>query len=222
MKKLFFSVLFSQITIFCLADDPEQITREIQDKKIIEKVENHESLIKRLEWTSPFFLAPTLVAVGGLCYTLWLYFYGINKKANEILQSVEMKVKMEKLMTEALNAEEKRIKAKPFFLLFLPDRDMKNLTQYLKDAGFKGIKPQTLNDSIEPDSNEIIIFNDENKDMLAKIVPYIEANEKVRTKARYFYFGPQRFEHEEIKMTNSANFRDALIARLYESLKAID
>jgi len=222
MKKLILFLAFLQLATFGQAQTAEQVIKEIQDKKIIEKVEKHDKLVEQLEWTSPKILAPTLVAIAGLCYTLWLYFFGIGKKANEVMRSDEMKSQMEKLMTESLQAEEKRVKAKPFFLLFGPGKEMRDLPKYLMDAGFKGVIPKTLSDSIDPDTNQLVVFNNEDSEMLDKIVQYVLDNEKVRTKARFFYFGSQRFEDKTVKMTNSANFRDALVARLYESLKAID
>ena len=203
----------------------DSIVQVILDKGIIEKVEQHEKLVERISWTSPALLVPTVVVILGLAYLIFLQVRGVDKKANSVLSSEAFLSKIDKITEQRIETllvkKEKEVKNRPVCLIYPPDRDMKDLPKFLKDCGFTNVNVYNTEEDFKIQPNEVLIFNDEDGDFTEEIAPFIKGNSEIKSKGRFFYFGPKRFNDPEIRMNNFANNRDTLAARLYESLSII-
>lgn len=225
MKKLFLILLIYITDIFqsiAQSINSDSLLQVIINNDIIGKVEKHEKIVQRIEWTSPSLLTPTIAAILALLYSVYLHVRGLHNKAEAILKSEEFKIQLDKTVNERVVAisksQEERIKAKPICVVYTPGKDMRRLPKFLEHCGFTNVTVYTTKDDTNIKPNTVVIFNDEDGSFTDKIGDYIRNNSDVQSKGHFFYFGSKRFNDEEIRMKNFANSDDTLAARLFESL----
>ena len=200
----------------------DSLMEELISRDIIGKVEQHEEIVQRISWVSPSILAPTVLAILALAYSLFLHFFGLERRAKTILTSRLFEAEVDNVINKRVVAlareKELVIKAKPVCLIYLSGKDMRKLPKFLSDCGFLNVTPFTTKDNIDIASNTVVIFQDEDGDFTDQIGDFIKSNESIKSKGHFFYFGSKRFSDPNVQMRNFANSVDTLAARLFESL----
>ncbi|GEM_PF-2192404 len=233
MKNLLIVFFLLSISYPVFADKTDSIVNELQKQQIFEKVENHDKLVEKLGWLMPGLLTLSGVAIIALIITIiritYLHNKGIQNKVNETVANENskqiIKNQIDQYFKEKVEEEEKKrlaeelyIKSKTIYLIFPPEIDQKLLTEYLKKQHqFTGLKCATINETILPDTGDVLLFVNEKGELAPDDIT--KFGKPFANRAKFFYYNTNKTRWEgELNMA-FANNKETLIPRLLEFLK---